>query len=428
MAGQTAAKQATGRDVGATGAKVRKIRRPAGARLWRGRIRPTAPAWPKLAETLRLQRRRRQAFGWALWLYAATQLGQAAQAARHYDPFDEEKLLLPADADALAVEDTAALREEAGEETPKPVHLAPMVMLQVNGALGQGVTTNGMVQVETTLRHGPLGVAFTPRLRFSDFAHPMARSSALLQQAYLFLRAGGGEIKAGKVYAQFGRAWDFGLYGPLIAAADTKLTPEAGVSFELSQSVHPRFTVEVAGQYFPVDGRTFSVRNPSLFSTARARRRNVAGVRVVPVVHLGETRLNLGLSGQHYTATRPEPHPIWRTAADLGADHPRFAAFVEVGRQAGQDVQPSDDAPLSSFNYLWTGIEAKLSPVSVRFHFNVVRYEAPHPGVDVLFQPGGEWTVNDAVSVALEGAFWRTNQQELPRGERSLFTTIFFKL
>lgn len=343
-----------------------------------------------------------------------------ARAATH-DPsaFDADKLLTPEDADTLGLEDSivAGRRED---DARRPLKLSPMAMVMFIAPIEGGPPMlNGMLQVDATLRRGAFGAQFTPRLRLGDAFHPLAETTVFLQQAFVFFRAAAGEVKLGKVIGQFGRVWDYGLWGPLIAAYDVKVTPDVGASFELSQPLLPKLELEVVGQYFPVDGRTFSVRNASLFSVARARHRHVAGVRVVPVLRLGESRLRLGLSGQHFTSQRPHPHQVWRTAVDVDFDHPRLGAFAEVGRQDGGDV-PSQDESVGSFSYLWTGTELRMKPISVRYHFNIVRYEAPEPRVDMLHQGGAEWTASDSVSVVLEAAY--------RRGDSSIFTAFFFKL
>lgn len=342
-----------------------------------------------------------------------------ASAAHDPSAFDADKLLTPEDADTLGLEDSVVVGRRSDAER-RPLRLQPMAMTMFVAPLDDGSPMlNAMLQFDATLRRGAFGAQVTPRLRLGDALHPLADTQVLLQQAFLFFRAAGGAVKLGKVLGQFGRMWDYGIWGPLIAAADAKVVPDVGVSFELSQPLVPRLELEVVGQYFPVDGRTFSVRNDSLFSTARARHRHVAGVRVVPVLRLGESRLALGLSGQHFTSQRPAPHQVWRTAVDVDLDHPRLGAFVEAGRQAGDDV-PSSDASVTSFAYLWTGLEVRMRPINVRYHFNVVRYAAPDAHVAVQHQGGAEWTVTDAVSLVLEAAY--------VRGDSSLFTAAFLKL
>jgi hypothetical protein len=336
---------------------------------------------------------------------------------------DETKLLSEEDARTLGV--------ESAYDRPRPdveanVHAA--ATLQFIAPIGSATSIASVtLQGDAVLRRGPWGVSLTPRLRIDDFTDPLAQSTAFIQQAYAFYRIPTGEIKVGKVLAQLGRLWDFGLFGPVLANNDYKIMPDIGASVEGEMTGVSGRQLGYALQYFAVDGKTFSVANPSLLSVARARRLHNVTARIVPNAQLGEFKVAWGLSGQTYIARRAARHRVWRGATDGYVGWRNLEGFVELSLQGEGDVASADNAPLSAFNSLWGGIQATFGPVKGRFHVNAVRYAPPNPGWDILYQPGLEYEVHKQLSFVTEGAVLRSSLKQVQRSDQSLFLFVLLK-
>lgn len=270
---------------------------------------------------------------------------------------------------------------------------------------GQSAVVAAMLQGDALLRHSRYGLLLTPRLKLESLAAPVATGSLFLQQAYGFVRVPSGEIKVGKIVAQLGRLWDFGMYGPVITSYDFKLTPDIGISFEGQVAGLKHRSLSYALQYFALDGRTFSVANESLLSIKKARRAHNVTARVVPKVHFGRAQVAWGLSAQTFRALRERRHQVFRAATDVAIAYRALEGFVEVGRQSQPDVS-SMNLPVSPFNYVWAGGQAAMGPFRVRFHINAVHHEAPARGWGLLVQPGAEYALGPETAFVVEGAAW----------------------
>ena len=303
-----------------------------------------------------------------------------------------------------------------------PGHLDAAAMLQLAApATNKPPTLNGMVQLDMGLDLPHFQAFAIPRLRFDDLRHPKASAAFFFQQIWAAVRGGPGTLKAGKIIGQFGRVWDYGLYGPLLANTDVKMTPDYGLSLEATHKYTHGLRLFWAAQYFPIDGKAFRILDNNPFTAAHARRLHTSAVRLQPSISLGPGRLSLGVSGQHFRSVRRELAHVWRSAADLDYSQSGFDAFVEVGRQFGSDVPSSDTTVVHGHSYLWAGAQKAVGPVLLRHHVNLVFYPHGTRFLDVLHQPGAEWIVAPTFSLIAEAAFWHNLPNVVGRGDASFF-------
>ena len=279
-----------------------------------------------------------------------------------------------------------------------------------------------LAQGELRFSNGILGAYATPRLRVAPTGDAQnVQTYLLLQQAYGFVKHDYGEVKVGKVYQHFGRLWDYGVYGPLLANDDLKLQPDLGLSAEGAPEVLPQLNLEYAAQYFPVDGRSFSLRNDRMFSGANVRRRNIVVLRMAPTYHFNDrASLAVGTSGSSF-GTVYDKHGVLRGAVDAELSYGPFNAFAEVGRQTAGDVA-SGNGTVGAHTYVWAGAGYKNSWVHLRYHHNVVFYDQ---GVaDVLYQPGAEFLITENWGAMVEAAFWNSTAQGSAtphKGEKTVY-------
>lgn len=286
---------------------------------------------------------------------------------------------------------------------------------------------NGMFQLDGGLEFRHVDILLVPRLRIDDFTDVQKSTSLFFQQAFVSLKGENMALKIGKVLGQFGRIWDYGLYGPLLANTDVKLTPDLGLSLEASHDLRGTFKLFWAAQFFVADGKALSTGNAEFFTWKYARRRNITAVRVQPSIALADGRLSVAVSGQHFQSVRKHMAHVWRTAVDIDFSRQGFDAFVEVGHQFGKDVPSTDRDEIGSHGYVWAGAQKAIGPVLLRHHVNLVLYPSDGTVLDVLHQPGAEWLVASNFSLIAEAAFWHNAPNVRGRGERTLFVVALGK-
>lgn len=307
----------------------------------------------------------------------------------------------------------------------KPARLDGMALLQLAApATGGALSYSGMAQLEAEAHRGVVSVLLNPRLRVADFSAVKATTSVFFQQAFVRIAMPFGDLKVGKMLAQFGRVWDYGMYGPLLANTDVKLTPDLGIGLEASQSISEAMNIDWAAQFFIADGKALSIHDRTLFSLRNARRRNIAVLRAQPSIEAFGGRVAWGASGQYFDAVYHGKRHIWRMATDVDYSRPGFDAFVEMGQQRGDDLATGNNQWVSSHSYVWAGAQKQLGPVYVRYHANVVRYHAPQRSIEVLHQPGVEYVVQKHVSLVAEGALWSRSPAAPGYGEKSIFFVV----
>lgn len=282
-----------------------------------------------------------------------------------------------------------------------------------------------MGQLETQWTNGTFGVYNTLRARVTDIQDPIRYGYISFQQAYGFWRHAFGDVKVGKVYSRFGRTWDYGFYGPLVANNDMKLQPNLGISAEGAPSITSALDLEYALQYFAVDGKTFALNNRQPFSLDGMRRRNLVVARVAPTYHMGhDSWLGVGVSGERFDSMRTDGHQVVRGAVDVDAAYGPLLAFVEVGRQGAADVVASKNERVLAHDYVWTGAELKMDGVNVRYHFNALRYDDGARSVEYLHQPGIEVAVNEHMALMGELVLWTSPNSTKPEREKSFYLVV----
>lgn len=278
-----------------------------------------------------------------------------------------------------------------------------------------------MLQLAGTYEINHVGVYLQPRLRMVHLGNPVQDASMWLHQGYGFYRHPWGEVKVGKIMTQFGRAWDYGFIGPLMANNDQKLIPDIGVAFEGDLSITDTVSLPYALQYSPIDGRALSMRNASPVALNRVRREHTLTARLAPVFQPKTFSVfSIAMSGQHYRASQAQQKSVWRAAADLDAHYKQISAFAEIGEQWGRDRVVLSDQSIGSHKYLWTGTEYALGPIAVHYHFNWIHY-TDTPGYELMQQPGITWSPSSNYDVMVDMAFWTTSQPMPERGEMSLY-------
>lgn len=175
-------------------------------------------------------------------------------------------------------------------------------------------------------------------------------------------------LKAGKVYAQFGKAWDNSFYGPVAFRDGLKLDSSWGFSFEGTLAPTKPLGMRYFAQYFVNDGGTGTVQtnrdtisivtpgtsviNTTALTPAYARRRDRFLLRLEPFYKWSPTGVvRLGGTVDHFTADFPdtaapgETNPrvrrvdntekVTRFAVDLTAQLRWFGVWGEYAHQEG---------------------------------------------------------------------------------------------
>ena len=278
----------------------------------------------------------------------------------------------------------------------------------------------------------PFGLHFEPRLS-NEKLRSYYDGLAWIQEAYLYFEHDFIKLKVGKVYKQLGLFWDNSFYGNIQVYEGLKFDPNAGASLE--GKLGTRFGLAFWAQYFVVDGHTnASLTGRDTISLPGARRRNTLAGRLAPFVQLAPSaRLELGLSGEHFTADLPDvKHSVWRVAADAKVTWGGLGFWGEVLHQAGANVdafpypaEPGAKPPLpgrasADNTYLLAGAEYALGPVVARYDLSLARYADVHVE-EVLHLPGLGVTFNDNTSFLAEYAWW---QRYAPEGSSQVDRSV----
>jgi hypothetical protein len=278
-----------------------------------------------------------------------------------------------------------------------------------------------MLQLEAEHERKHWGLYAMPRLRVTDFQKIFAGSVLMLHQAYLFGKLPVGQIKLGKVMSAFGRTWDYGMFGPLVTNNDVKMIPDVGLSLEAKHTIAGPWKVDYTLQYAPIDGRAVSIGHGS-FVRVHTRRQHIATARLAPIWQPApHTQVSLGLSAQRYNAVQVGYAQVLRGAADIEGAWRALSAFAELGHQRGDDRVVQKDMLVHSHTYVWSGVQWAAGPVSVRYHYNYVRYHDAARTTEQLHQPGvGYTSPKQHLQVAAELVFWASSPVLPDRGDKVL--------
>jgi hypothetical protein len=267
-----------------------------------------------------------------------------------------------------------------------------------------------LTQLEVRYVQGPFGLYATPRVKIQPVGTAHDRGDVFFQQAYGYYRHPYGDIKLGKIHQRFGRLWDFGTYGPLLAAYDVTLQPDLGLAFEGAPPLAEHWNLDYSAQFFPVDGRSAAVRNSRFFAAQNIRRKNIVVAHVAPNYRFDtQATASAGLSGSTFEVQGAQPTRVTRAALDVDYIYGPINAFFEVGHQQGTDlVLPTHDLNPSN-TFVWTGVQYAQPRFNLRYHFSLTHFAAPVGRTEVLHQPGAEYVVNPNLSMIVEGAIWTTS-------------------
>lgn len=274
-----------------------------------------------------------------------------------------------------------------------------------------------------TARWDRFGLYFEPRLS-NEKMRPYYDGLAWVHQAYLSFDQAPFTLKIGKLYKQLGLFWDNTFYGNIQVYEGLKFDPNSGVSLEAK--LGKRMGAALWAQYFVVDGHTnASLSGRDTISIPGARRRNTFTARLQPFFELGVgSRLELGLSAEHFTADLPEDsHGVDRFALDVKLTAGGFGMWGEVLRQRGANVtdfpyagDPDATPPVSGRSsahntYLLAGAEYALGPVTFRYNLSIARYDDVVVQ-EVLHLPGVGVALHEHVSFLAEYAIWNRFTRE----------------
>ena len=391
-------------------------------------VRPTFPRnleTPRfLSRKPRLSRTRCRLRAWLVPLWAA--LGGVAPALAAPGPGPEPAPLPEEEKAGERAAQPATARAPDGETSDWTEH----VRLGGGIALYYYQPTNGwdnQFLVYSNLRfdadYRPFGLHFEPRLS-NEKMRPFFDGLGWIQEAYLFFGDETLKLKIGKIYKQVGLFWDNSFYGNIQVYEGLKFDPNTG--FSLEGRCGRELGLRAFAQFFVVDGHTnASLVGRDTISIPGARRRSTLSGRIQPFAQLTpNARLELGFSGEHFTADLPAgERAVNRWAADAKLTWHGFGVWGEVLQQSGIHVtdfpyagsanaEPPVAGRASSDNtYLLAGAEYGLGPVTVRYDLSVARY-SDLLVEEVLHLPAVQLDLEEHVSFLAEYASWRRHSRE----------------
>jgi hypothetical protein len=320
----------------------------------------------------------------------------------------------PAELPAQPQSPVPAVAEAAPEPAPAPPAKTP-IDVDVGGGMilyyyqplqdpDSGPAKNNFEIFEARLRldatFGRYRVHITPRFRDTK-ERAFFPGEGWVEEAYAAALLGPVTVKAGKVYAHFGKFWDNSWYGNAQQYDGLKLDLNHGVSVEGTFNAHEPFALNYWVQYFIIDGTT-SYAQPNRDTQAQlaipgAHRRNQFFVRAEPVIQLGgDMKLTLGASGMYAQADIPtldDKQNVERFAVDATFNMGGLAAWAEYSQQFGRHVTefPAPGVSSDDNRYIMLGVEYTYDWFTARYNFNYGDYhqvdytETRHiPGVAAL--------------------------------------------
>ena len=306
-------------------------------------------------------------------------------------------------------------REEAAE---MGAHVGVMSIFSSNLNLeGKAAIDMLLVQGELHWTDPKWRLVAHPRIKVRPVGTENDKPSVFFQEIYGSFRDGAlAELKVGKIYEQFGRMWDYGVYGPLVGNTDLKLRPDIGFSLEGAPNLQPNLTLAYALQYFIVDGQAIGV-TPGWSLGREARHTSIVVGRVAPTLNLDEMgKIGVGISGKRHTSYGSDPygHQVLTVAADVSYNHGPLDTFFEVGHQHGSSAalaSPTNNYSVNDsidpYTYLWAGAAYDIASFNVRFNLSASFYRDAPGSVEMLYQPGIGYRIGDnrELEIAIEGAF-----------------------
>lgn len=234
---------------------------------------------------------------------------------------------------------------------------------------------------------------------------------AWVQEAYAFVDLSPITIKAGKVWAQFGRFWDNSFYGNVQEYDGFKLDPNHGVSVEGKLEFDERMGMDFYAQYFITDGTTnYSLPGRDTMSIPGARRRNYFVGRVEPFWELNDDlTVKVAASAGYFQADLPTigKQDVGRLSVDTTVMWRGLTAWAEYTRQFGRHTLDFPIPPVlaadgsitrpgrsaDGADYVMIGGEYHWDRFTFRINYNLGSYNVGVkeariiPGITVTLDP-----------------------------------------
>jgi hypothetical protein len=289
---------------------------------------------------------------------------------------------------------------------------------------------------------GLIGFHLEYRMR-TDKLRPFFTSPDWAQQAYMDVHVPYGVLKAGEVYKQFGIFTDYSFYGGLTYFDGIKYDPEWGVSYEGSNKLTDRFSLDHDVQFFRNSQINGSLEGRDVVSDPDAHRENEFVARVVPRFKLtDEVFFAVGPSFERGQVTHTvggtflPTNDYWRTGVEATLDVASFKLYGEVIRQ---NYNGPFYAYLPKVTYGTVGINTPIYHIprlSTHINYGQGDYYTPLGDVGVygvprgkeqMIQPGLVFTLGKGFAIYEEYNYWL--QKPVPGTanlfDRSLNTNLY---
>lgn len=259
----------------------------------------------------------------------------------------------------------------------------------------------------------PLGFHVEPRFRDTKL-RSFFPSNTWVQEVYGWVQPSDSiKIKVGKVYTRFGKFWDGSFYGNLPYFDGLKLSPDFGVSAEITARPKEKFRYDAYVQYFANDGVTNgSLPNRDTVSVADARKRHEMIFRAEPKYQINDTAsVLLGLSAQYFRAELPAPlgnQNVERFGADLTVSPAKgLSIYGDYAYQLGRHVTdyPLMAASSRHSHYLLAGAEYVRGRFTGQFNYSHVNY-SDLKNTESMIHPGVILKLHDHASLYFEYVYW----------------------
>jgi len=266
---------------------------------------------------------------------------------------------------------------------------------------------------------GPVGFHVEYRMRTTKL-RSFFTGPTWLQEGYLKFKAPGGTVKVGEIYKQFGIFTDYAFYGGLPYFDGIKYNPEWGVSYEGTNKISERVSLEHDLQYFRTDSRiNGSIAGNDIVSDPTGRRRNEFVARFVPHLQLtDQVAFSFGPSFEVGQVSRQavDVSTYWRVGGEATLDVGPAKFFGEVIKQnydydAGKLAKNPGIASyyndLPKVTYSTLGMNMPFNKwVSTHINYGQGNYDTPGRRHEYMMQPGLVFTLADGYAVYLEYEYW----------------------
>jgi hypothetical protein len=268
---------------------------------------------------------------------------------------------------------------------------------------------------------GRVGFHVEYRMR-TDKLRPFFVSPDWAQQAYMDVHVPFGIVKAGEVYKQFGIFTDYSFYGGLTYFDGIKYDPEWGVSYEGSNKLTDRVSLDHDVQFFRNSQINGSEEGRDVVSDPDAHRENEFVARVVPRFKLTDKiYFAVGPSFERGQVTHTvggvflPTNDYWRTGGEATLDIGPTKLYGEVIRQ---NYNGPFYAYLPKVTYGTVGINTPIYHIPwLSTHINygqgdyytpvgdVGPYGVPR-GKEQIIQPGLVFTLGKGYAIYEEYNYW----------------------